>query len=76
MDQWLSPKGVGFSSHFLSPGLARVTSLMLWYNTLQSRVWTIWGGVVLRYIALADGENCFAENYKSDRREDSRRFLR
>jgi len=35
---------------------------MLWYNTLQSRVWAIWGRVVLRYVALADGESCFAED--------------
>jgi len=41
--------------------LASLT-LMLWCNTLQSKVWVIWGGVVLRYIALADRKSYFAEN--------------
>ena len=61
-DQWLSPKGIGFSSHFMSSRLAKVASLILWCNALQSRIWAIWGEVVLRYIALTEGESCFAEN--------------
>ena len=62
IDYWLSPEEVGFSSHFASSGLIRMASLMLQCSTLWLRVWTVWDGVVLRYVTLADRESCFAEN--------------
>jgi len=57
----LSNADKGAVGLILALELASLT-LMLWCNTSQSKVWVIWDRVVLRYIALADRESCFAKN--------------